>query len=106
MINKPNDFVIVPKVPSDTMLEAMYNSKNMWPNAHCDNRKELIRSESAPKYYAAISAAPPHNLVAVDKGELRTLKGAYKKIMQISTIEELQSLQSVLAAFYPNLGAK
>ena len=80
----PNEFIIMPKVPTDEMLASMYASKNMWANAHCDNRKELIRSESVPKYYAAISAAPPHNLVAVDKGELRELLKAVSFIRSTS----------------------
>ena len=59
MPNKtPPEYVIVPREATDAIADAM----------NVERHKPL--SDLWDVYAAALSAAPPHNLIAVDKGEL------------------------------------
>lgn len=57
-IAPPDGWVLVPSEPTDEMCEAGYKAQDMWHSSSCDNRKELHRSFSGPRYKAMLAAAP------------------------------------------------
>lgn len=65
-----DDYIIVPKIPTDEMVNAVTLGCN-------DDREICIRD-----YEAALVAAPAHNLIAVDKGELEALVQACSDLIE------------------------
>ncbi|MDE1188537.1 MAG: hypothetical protein PW844_19000 [Pantoea sp.] len=54
----PKGWRLMPDEPTAEMMKAMYQAQDMWPNAHCDNQRELEMSFARPRYIAALATAP------------------------------------------------
>lgn len=69
----PEGYVLVPVKITDEMCKAGYLAEDKWPNHCCDNRKELMRSFSEPRWTAMLAAAPQPTPTTSYQGNPATL---------------------------------
>ena len=94
----PEGYVLVPVKITDEMCKAGYLAEDKLQNHCCDNRKELMRSFSEPRWTAMLAAAPQPTPTTSYQGNHATLTVKLLVKLQERCDELLKQRDELLSA--------